>query len=87
MITCFIRYEIDPFKQEAFAKYARVWGEAIPRSLKMMLVTCTAIVAFLCGRVAAELLVVEFLPGVNHAASKITPELRLIGVGLDFVRK
>jgi hypothetical protein len=31
MITCFIRYEIDPFKQEAFAKYARVWGEAIPR--------------------------------------------------------
>ena len=31
MITCFIRYEIDPFKQDAFAKYARVWGEAIPR--------------------------------------------------------
>ncbi|MGO8801170.1 MAG: NIPSNAP family protein [Roseiarcus sp.] len=31
MITCFIRYEIDLFKQDAFAKYARVWGEAIPR--------------------------------------------------------
>jgi hypothetical protein len=31
MITCFIRYEIDPFKQEAFAKYARHWGQAIPR--------------------------------------------------------
>lgn len=31
MITCFIRYEIDPFKHEAFARYARVWGEAIPR--------------------------------------------------------
>lgn len=31
MITCFIRYEIDPFKQAEFAHYARTWGEAIPR--------------------------------------------------------
>ena len=31
MITCFIRYEIDPFKAEAFERYARNWGEAIPR--------------------------------------------------------
>lgn len=31
MITCFIRYEIDPFKIEAFERYARNWGEAIPR--------------------------------------------------------
>lgn len=31
MITCFIRYEIDPFKLEAFGEYARNWGEAIPR--------------------------------------------------------
>ena len=31
MITCFIRYEIDPFKVEAFEDYARIWGEAIPR--------------------------------------------------------
>jgi hypothetical protein len=31
MITCFIRYEIDPYKIEAFEHYARVWGEAIPR--------------------------------------------------------
>ena len=31
MITCFIRYEIDPFKTEAFAEYARNWGQAIPR--------------------------------------------------------
>lgn len=31
MITCFIRYEIDPFKADAFAEYARNWGEAIPR--------------------------------------------------------
>ena len=30
MITCFIRYEIDPFKREAFAEYARNWGQAIP---------------------------------------------------------
>jgi hypothetical protein len=31
MITCFIRYEIDPFKADAFAEYARNWGRAIPR--------------------------------------------------------
>jgi len=31
MITCFIRYEIDPFKLDAFDQYARNWGEAIPR--------------------------------------------------------
>ncbi len=31
MITCFIRYEIDPFGHEAFAEYARNWGQAIPR--------------------------------------------------------
>jgi hypothetical protein len=31
MITCFIRYEIDPFKLDAFGEYARNWGEAIPR--------------------------------------------------------
>ncbi|GGH09711.1 NIPSNAP family protein [Alsobacter metallidurans] len=31
MITCFIRYEIDPFKVDAFNRYARSWGEAIPR--------------------------------------------------------
>lgn len=31
MITTFIRYEIEPTAQEAFARYARAWGEAIPR--------------------------------------------------------
>lgn len=31
MITCFIRYEIDPFKCDAFDEYARNWGQAIPR--------------------------------------------------------
>ncbi len=31
MITCFIRYEIDPHRPEAFAEYARNWGQAIPR--------------------------------------------------------
>ncbi len=30
MITCFIRYELQPFSQEAFATYARMWGQAIP---------------------------------------------------------
>ena len=31
MITCFIRYELDPFKIAAFEEYARNWGQAIPR--------------------------------------------------------
>lgn len=31
MITCFIRYELDPFQLEAFADYARAWGRIIPR--------------------------------------------------------
>ncbi len=31
MITCVIRYEIDPFKREAFETYARAWGQLIPR--------------------------------------------------------
>jgi hypothetical protein len=31
MITCFIRYEIAPYRQDAFADYARAWGQAIPR--------------------------------------------------------
>lgn len=30
-ITCFIRYEIDPFRKDAFIDYARNWGQAIPR--------------------------------------------------------
>jgi hypothetical protein len=29
-ITCFIRYEIDPIQLDAFAEYARRWGEIIP---------------------------------------------------------
>jgi hypothetical protein len=31
MITCFIRYGIEPYGGEAFAHYARNWGQAIPR--------------------------------------------------------
>lgn len=31
MITCFIRYHIDPTKKAQFEQYARNWGEAIPR--------------------------------------------------------
>ena len=31
MITCFIRYEIDPYRTDAFEQYARNWGQAIPR--------------------------------------------------------
>ncbi len=29
--ACFIRYQIDPFQLDAFADYARRWGEIIPR--------------------------------------------------------
>jgi hypothetical protein len=31
MITCFKRYEIDPFGNSALETYARNWGEIIPR--------------------------------------------------------
>jgi hypothetical protein len=30
-IACFIRYQIDPFQREAFARYAAAWGGIIPR--------------------------------------------------------
>lgn len=30
-ITCFIRYEIDPFKRDQFKTYAEAWGPIIPR--------------------------------------------------------
>jgi len=30
-ITCFIRYEIDPFQRDAFRQYAQNWGRIIPR--------------------------------------------------------
>lgn len=31
MLTCIIRYDIDPTKHEQFRQYARNWGQAIPR--------------------------------------------------------
>jgi hypothetical protein len=30
-ITCFIRYEIDPFQRDAFREYANNWRRIIPR--------------------------------------------------------
>jgi len=30
-ITCFIRYQIDPFQRDAFEEYAKNWGRIIPR--------------------------------------------------------
>jgi NIPSNAP protein len=30
-ITCFIRYQIDPFQREEFRKYAENWSRIIPR--------------------------------------------------------
>ena len=30
-ITCIIRYDIDPYKHDAFIEYAQNWGQAIPR--------------------------------------------------------
>ena len=32
MLTCIIRYHIDPTKKPAFAQYARTWGQAIPEA-------------------------------------------------------
>ena len=31
MITCFIRYQIDPFQRDVFKTYAETWGRIIPR--------------------------------------------------------
>lgn len=31
MITCVIRYDLDPFQIDAFEEYARRWGQAIPQ--------------------------------------------------------
>lgn len=31
MLTCVIRYDIEPARRDLFARYARNWGEAIPR--------------------------------------------------------
>ena len=31
MLTCVIRYQIDPTMRADFAQYARTWGQAIPR--------------------------------------------------------
>jgi hypothetical protein len=30
-LTCFIRYQIDPFQRDAFQSYAEAWGRIIPR--------------------------------------------------------
>ncbi len=30
-LTCFIRYDIDPFKRALFEQYAKAWGRIIPR--------------------------------------------------------
>jgi hypothetical protein len=30
-LTCFIRYQIDPFQRDAFQVYAETWGRIIPR--------------------------------------------------------
>jgi NIPSNAP len=31
IITCIIRYQIDPFQRDAFKQYAENWGRIIPR--------------------------------------------------------
>ena len=31
LVTCVIRYQIDPFKRDQFEEYARNWGRIIPR--------------------------------------------------------
>ena len=32
MLTCIIRYQIDPTKLPQFVQYAQNWGQAIPRN-------------------------------------------------------
>ncbi len=32
MLTCIIRYQIDPTKRAQFEEYARRWGQCIPRN-------------------------------------------------------
>ncbi|MFD1880394.1 NIPSNAP family protein [Paracoccus pacificus] len=32
MLTCVIRYQIDPTKKPQFEEYARNWGQVIPRN-------------------------------------------------------
>ena len=32
MLTCIIRYNIDPTKRAQFEEYARTWGQCIPRN-------------------------------------------------------
>jgi hypothetical protein len=31
IVTCLIRYQIDPFQRDAFREYAENWGRIIPR--------------------------------------------------------
>lgn len=31
IVTCFIRYQIDPAQREEFRQYAQTWSEIIPR--------------------------------------------------------
>jgi hypothetical protein len=31
ILTCFIRYQIDPFQRDAFTQYVETWGRIIPR--------------------------------------------------------
>ncbi|GLR46673.1 NIPSNAP family protein [Sphingomonas astaxanthinifaciens] len=37
MITCFIRYELDPNQLPQFDQYARNWGTAIPRCVATLI--------------------------------------------------
>jgi len=32
MLTCIIRYDIDPTKRAQFEDYSRTWGQCIPRN-------------------------------------------------------
>ena len=38
-ITCFIRYEIDPFQRNAFKEYAENWGASFPGAEAILLAT------------------------------------------------
>lgn len=73
MITCFIRYQIDPFKADAFAEYARNWGQAIRAA------------ALISSAISGRMKVRRPQPTAS-IQSKTLPRMKHIGHGLPPIR-
>jgi ribosomal protein S27AE len=71
MITCIIRYQLDPYKLTEFEAYARRWGQTIPR--------CGA---ELIGYFAPY----EGTTSTAYGTSKALLHMRLTGPGLRLIR-